>query len=199
MAKDDWRIRVELPEEHGGFMSRLGLELGGRAHELAEELEGRRLAVSQDGDELFVYASTRLEAERALDVVHAELAEAEIEARTSRVERWLTDEERWDTELGEARIDEEVLAEGHAPWEVRVECESREAARNLAQQLESEGYGVVRQFRYVIAGTSTRDEAKALADRVHGEVEAGGELVWEAFPGNPFAIFGGMGGTGTPP
>ena len=56
----------------------------------------------------------------------------------------------------------------------------------------------VRQFRYVIAGTSTRDEAKVLAERVHGEVEAGGELVWEAFPGNPFAIFGGMGGTGTP-
>ena len=81
---------------------------------------------------------------------------------------------------------------------MRVECKSRDAARALAKQLESEGYGVVRQFRYVIAGTGTRDEAKALAQRVHGEVEAGGELVWEAFPGNPFAIFGGMGGTGTP-
>ena len=38
----------------------------------------------------------------------------------------------------------------------------------------------------------------ALAARVHGEVEPGGELVWETVPGNPFAVFGGLGGSGTP-
>ena len=198
MAKDDWRIRIELPEEHGGFMSRLGLELGGRAHELAEELEGRRLAVSQDDSELFIYAASRLEAERALDIVHAQLAEDGIQARTSRVERWLTEEERWDDEPGGPSIDEEVLAEGHAPWEVRVECESHGKARELADRLESEGYGVVRRWRYVIAGTATEEDARELARRVHGEVEAGGELVWEVASRNPFAIFGGLGGTGTP-
>ena len=48
MARDDYRIRVELPEEEhaAGLLSRLGL--GSRVHELAEELEGRKLAVSQD-------------------------------------------------------------------------------------------------------------------------------------------------------
>ena len=40
----------------------------------------------------------------------------------------------------------------------------------------------------------TREEADALAERVHGEVEAGGELVWEVMPQNPFAVFGGLGG-----
>lgn len=198
MAKDDWRIRVELPEDHRGFMSRLGLELGGRAHELADELQGRRLAVSQDGDELFVYASSRLEAERALDVVHAQLAEDGVDARTSRVERWLPAEERWDDELGDPDIDDEVLAEGYAPWEVRVECASHAEAHELADRLEAEGYGVVRRWRYVIAGTASEEDAQALAGRVHGTVEAGGELVWEVAPGNPFAIFGGLGGTGTP-
>ena len=198
MAKDDWRIHVELPEDAQGTLGRLGLNLGSRAHELARELEGRRLAVSQDGTDLFVYAGTRREAERAREVVEAELADEGLQAQTSHVQHWLAEEGHWSDELPEPSVDDELLAEGFAPWEVRVECESRDAARALAEQLESEGYGVVRQFRYVIAGTSTRDEAKALAARVHGEVEAGGELVWEAFPGNPFAIFGGMGGTGTP-
>ncbi|MDX6517742.1 MAG: hypothetical protein QOF50_588 [Gaiellaceae bacterium] len=198
MAKDDWRIHVELPEDSEGTLGRLGLNLGSRAHELARELEGRRLAVSQDGSDLFVYAGTRREAERAREVVEAELADEGLQAQTSRVQHWLHEHGHWSDELPEPSVDDELLAEGFAPWEVRVECESRDAARALAEQLESEGYGVVRQFRYVIAGTSTREEAKALAERVHGEVEAGGELVWEAFPGNPFAIFGGMGGTGTP-
>ena len=198
MAKDDWRIHVVLPEDAQGTLGRLGLNLGSRAHELARELAGRRLAVSQDGTDLFVYAGTRREAVRAREVVEAELADEGLQAQTSRVQHWLTEEGHWSDELPEPSVDDELLAEGFAPWEVRVECESRDAARALAEQLESEGYGVVRQFRYVIAGTSTRDEARALAERVHGEVEAGGELVWEAFPGNPFAIFGGMGGTGTP-
>ena len=154
--------------------------------------------MSQDDGDLFVYAGTRREAERAREVIEAELAEEGLQAHTSRVQHWLEEEGRWSDELPGPSVDEKLLAEGFAPWEVRVECESRDAARELAEQLESEGYGVVRQFRYVVAGTSTRDEAKALAARVHGEVEAGGELVWEAFPGNPFAIFGGMGGTGTP-
>ena len=195
---DDWRIHVELPEESEGLLARLGVHLGSHAHDLARDLEGRRLAVSQDDGDLFVYAGTRLEAERAREVIEAELAEDGLQAHTSRVQHWLEAEGRWSDELPGPSVDEKLLAEGYAPWEVRVECESRDAARDLAEQLESEGYGVVRRFRYVIAGTSTRDEAKALAERVHGEVEAGGELVWEAFPGNPFAIFGGMGGTGTP-
>jgi hypothetical protein len=198
VARDDWRIHVELPEDAEGILSRLGLNLGSRANELARELEGRRLAVSQDSADLFVYAGTRREAERAREIVEAELADEGLQAQTSRVQHWLQDEGHWSDELPEPSVDDELLAEGFAPWEVRIECESRDAARDLAKQLESEGYGVVRRFRYVIAGTSTRGEAKTLAERVHGEVEAGGELVWEAFPGNPFAIFGGMGGTGTP-
>ena len=48
---DDWRIRIELPEEHhaGTLLGRFGLELtSDEGRRLAEELEGRRLAVSQD-------------------------------------------------------------------------------------------------------------------------------------------------------
>jgi hypothetical protein len=51
---------------------------------------------------------------------------------------------------------------------------------------------------YVIGGASWEVEARDLARRLHGEVEAGGEAVWEVLPQNPFAVFGGLGGTGTP-
>ena len=68
---DDWRIRVDLEEEHAeGLLERLGLDLGSEARKLAEELEGRRLVVSRDDETLFIYAGSRAEAERA--VTHAD-------------------------------------------------------------------------------------------------------------------------------
>ena len=198
MARDDYRIRVELPEEEHatGLLSRLGL--GSRAHELAEELEGRKLAVSQDGSELFVYASSAAEAEQARAIVEAEVAEEGLQARIGPVEHWLHDEERWDDEPPEPSPEEELLEEGIAPWEVRVESGSLRAAEELATQLEAEGYGVVRRFRYLIVGTETREEAEALAERLHGEVEPSSAYVWENVPQNPFVVFGGLGGAGTP-
>jgi hypothetical protein len=49
-----------------------------------------------------------------------------------------------------------------------------------------------------VAGVESEDEARELAKRFHGEVEIGGELLWETLPGNPFAVFGGLGSTGAP-
>ena len=197
MARDDYRIRVELEEEHAhGLLARLGL--GSEADEVVEELEGRRLVVSHDDDELFVYASSPQEAERARGIVESVLGEEGIEAEVGPVEHWLHDEERWDDEPPEPSPEEELLEEGIAPWEVRIECESRAEADALADQLEAEGYGVLRRFRYLVVGTATRQEAEALSERLHGEVEPSSAYVWENVPQNPFVFFGGLGGAGTP-
>jgi hypothetical protein len=195
MADDDWRIRIEVEEdEHAtGLLERLGGDLGSEARELAHGLESRRLAVSRDGETIFVYAATRAEAERAHAVVEAELRENGIEARTSRVEHWLDEEDRWDDEPPAETWEEEELDRGFAPWEVRVECPSRQEARDVAERLEGEGYNPERRFQYLIVGTASREDADALAQRLHGEVDAGGEVVLEAEPRNPFAIFGGLG------
>ena len=194
MARDDWRIRVELEDEHaGGFLEGLGLDLGSKARELAKELEAERLAVSRDGDTIFVYASSRMQADQARKVIEAELEEAGIEPLVVRIEHWLADEGRWDDEPKEEGWEEEVLERGYAPWEVRVECASRQEAGQLADQLEAEGYKPERRFNYLIVGTASREDADALATRLHGEVEPGGELVYEVEPANPFAIFGGLG------
>jgi len=74
-----------------------------------------------------------------------------------------------------------------------VERETHAEAQKLADELEREGYGVIRRWRYLIVGTASEEEAQELAQRVHGEVEPGGELVWEVTPQNPFAVFGGLG------
>jgi hypothetical protein len=195
MARDDWRIRIELrePEHATGFIA-----LDTEAEELAHTLEGRHLVVSHDGNEVFVYASSGFEAESARKVVQTELIAEGLDADVGPVEHWLHDDERWDDEPPGPTPEEELLAEGRAPWEVRIECRSRDEAAELAARLEAEGYGVARRFRYVIAGTATQDEAEKLAQRLHGEVEPSSQLVWEAIPQNPFVIFGGIGGSGTP-
>jgi hypothetical protein len=195
MADDDWRITIELEEEEHatGMLERLGGDLGAEAQELAQELQARRLAVSRDDNTIFVYAATRPDAEKAHAVVEAELREHGIQARTSRIEHWLEEEERWDDEPPSETWEQEELDRGYAPWEVRVECSSHHEARQLADQLESEGYKPERRFHYLIVGAASREDADALAARLHGEVELGGEVVSEETPGSWFAVFGGLG------
>jgi hypothetical protein len=193
VPQDDWRIRTEV-QEPDRLLDRLGVELGDEARELARELEQRRLAVSRDDEVIFVYAQSRAEAEKAKTVIDAELRDLGIEAKVSQIEHWLEDEERWDDEPPGETWEQEELDEGYAPWEVRVELGSHREARSLAEQLEQEGYSVVRRWRYLVVGCASEEDAKALAARVHGEVEPGGEAVREVAPGNPFAVFGGLAG-----
>jgi len=192
---DNWRIRIELPEEAqaGNLLDRLGLDLGSdEARRVSKELEGHRLAVSRDDDVIFVYTDSQPQAERARRIVEAELAEEGIAAQIQ-VERWLPDEERWSGEPAQETWEEEEVRRGYAPWEVRVELDSHAEAEKLADQLEQEGYDIIRRWRYLIVGAASEEQARELARRVHGEVEPGGEVVWEVAPQNPFALFGGLG------
>jgi hypothetical protein len=194
--KDDWRIRIELRESvHANrLLGRLGVDLGSdEAQHLAKELQGHRLAVSNDEDTVFVYADSSTQAEQARKIVEAELRDEGSEAEVI-TERWLPDEERWSGEPPNQTWEREAVDHGYAPWEVRVELPSHEDADRLADELEREGYDVVRRWRYLIVGAGSEEEARALAKRLHGNAEPGGEMVWEVTPQNPFAVFGGLGG-----
>jgi hypothetical protein len=195
VAQDDWRIRIELPDEEGahGLLERLGLARRDAA-ELADELREHRLAISRDDNTVFVYAASRMQAEEANRIIEDELEEAGLEPSRFVIEHWLEHEERWDDEPQEPDTDEELLERGYAPWEVRVEAKTLREAHDLADRLREEGYGVSRTFRYVIAGTESREQAVELARRIHGKVEPGGELVYEVQPQNPYAVFGGLAG-----
>jgi hypothetical protein len=196
MPSDDWRIHIELEQDGdqgADFFERLTGGLGDEAAELAKALSGDRLAVSRDDRELFVYASSKSQAENAHAVIEAELLRHGFEATVSRVEHWLVSEERWDDEPKEETWEEEAAEHGWAPWEVRVGCNSHREAIALAERLEGEGYRPIRRWRYLIVGTETRKDAEALANRVHGEVEPGGDVAWEeaADAGvlSPFRLF----------
>jgi len=195
MANDDWRITVEV-EGAKDVAQRLGGDLSAEARELADDLKGRRLSVSVDDETLFIYAGSQADAEKARAIVESELRANGIEATTSKVEHWLDAEERWDDEPPTETWEQEELDEGYAPWEVRVECGSREQAQELAGQLEEEGYKPLRHSHFLIVGAASHEDAEALATRLHGEVEAGGEVVLEAqteaWIRNPFRIFGGF-------
>jgi hypothetical protein len=193
---DDWRIRIELGEAvHAEtLIGRLGLDLGSdEAQHLAKELQGHRLAVSNDEDTVFVYVDAAAQADQARKIVEAELQDEGIEAEAI-TEHWLPEEERWSGEPPSETWEQEVIDHGHAPWEVRVELPSHEEADKLADELEREGFDVARRWRYLIVGAGSEEEARALAKRVHGDAEPGGEVVWEVTPQNPFAVFGGLGG-----
>ena len=197
---DDWRIKIDVAEEHAhGFLDRIGVELGSEARELAKELEGRRLVVSRDDETIFVYASSRGEAEHARAIVEAELREVGARVTVSQVEHWLADEERWDDEPPEEyEPEEEVREHGGWPWEVRVEKASTNEAVQLARRLEGEGFGVAQRERYVLVGAASEEDARELAAQLHGEFEAAPDLIHEVLPDNPFAVFGGLGGDATP-
>src|SRR5690348_15645584 len=173
MAQDDWRVRIELEEERHAtdFLARIGLDLGSEARELAKELQDHRLAVSNDSDTVFVYSATGDAARKAMEIVQTELNELGLAAQEIKAEHWLHEEDCWDDEAPGPDIEEELLEEGYAPWEGRNERKSVDEAHKLADQLEKEGYGVVRRAHLVIAGTATKEDAEALAARVHGDVE----------------------------
>src|SRR2546423_9789474 len=116
MARDDWRLRIELEEDaHAdGLLERLGL-VRSEADELAGELEDSRLAVTHDDGTVFVYAATSLELNSAQGVIERELDELGLKPRLMRAEHWLAEEERWDDEPAGPDDDEQVLAEGYAP------------------------------------------------------------------------------------
>ena len=112
---DDWRIHITIADGDDNLLDRLGLDLDDEARELADELKERRLAVSRDGDELFVYADTQAAAAQAHEVIQAVLRQENIQATESSIEHWLEDEERWDDEPPGETWEEEELDHGHAP------------------------------------------------------------------------------------
>jgi len=193
---DDWRVRIELANEASrkDFADLLSEGLSPRGADHAQALHGDHLSVSGDDASLFVYADSPMQAERAHAVILSELEHHVIVATTSGVEHWLADEERWDNEPAGATWEEEVTEKGYAPWEVRVTCRSRHEAIELAAQLEAEGYLPIRQWKHLIVGADTREDADSLAARLHGEVEPGGAVVWEEAIDSdvvrPFAFFG---------
>jgi hypothetical protein len=209
---DDWRLRIDL-HDHG------------RAHRLLEQLDSTelehrlettfrdRVIVSRDNAEIFLYAGTREQAERAAELARS-IAEEHGWEVDSELRRWHPTAEEWEDPDKPLPSSEEERAAEHAElieaerseqlpaFEVRIECTSRQAARELSDKLRQEGLPSVHRFSYVLVGARDEDSAEALAERLRKEAPAGSIVTAEGTIGtvlasvgpNPFSIFGGLGG-----
>ena len=208
---DDWRVTITLAEEVHANRVLQALHEREVRDELRDEL-GSRVAVSNDGPKLFLYADTRRAAEAGERALRDVLTEHHLTGEPE-LTRWHPVEERWESpevDLSRAeehaRLEAEETAESReenvAEWEVRVELSSHHDAEEFAKRLEDEGATVTRRWRYLLVSANDSDDANALAKRIDAEapegatvhVEPGSGLAWELMPRNPFAIFGGLAG-----
>ena len=214
--RDDYRIVVEFEDEGHGLQ--LGRRLSERQFEKAvREQLGDAVLVTRDGPHVFLYTGTREQATTAAKAVQEGLDEDQLRATVSPVLRWHPEEERWEDALKPMPLtSEEAEAErrewkeqqakeaeelGYAEWEVRVDLPSHGEAVDFAERLEAEGITpITRRWKYVLIGTATEDDAKALAERLRDEAPPGARVTaepsatieWE-LASNPFSLFGGFG------
>jgi hypothetical protein len=188
---DDFRITVEFGEDEHG------IHFGRRLHERQFEHDvregvGEGVLVTRDGPHVFLYTSTQKQAESVEKIVRLVLGEDVVSANVSPIMRWHPAEERW--EDASKPLPQTAAAE-HAEHE-RWEEEQAE------ERLEAEGITpIVRRWKYVLIGTATDDDAKALAERLRAEAPTGAKVTaepsatieWEVASDSPFSLFGGFG------
>jgi hypothetical protein len=214
---DDWRLGVALVDAGAAKALTERLE----AEKLGESLEssfGDRVIVSGDGPNVFCYAESREQADRAAEAIRAIASEHGWDVALE-LKRWHPTAEAWedaekplpasDAERAAehaqrvAREREETAERGYAEYEVKVHCSSHRDTVKLADRLRDEGLPVVRRWRYLLVGAPDEDSAQALAERLRAEAPAGSTVVaevseraaWDDDPGRgSFAMFGGLGG-----
>lgn len=213
---DDWRVQVTCPTTTTAASLSEALREGEFQHNM-QDAAGERVIVSLDGHELFLYASTRSQAERAAEAVKALVARSGVSVRTE-LRRWHPVSEEWidaDLPLPESeaarmaehaetieREREESANLKFSEYEVRVGTRSHRETLDLAERLRAEGIPCLRRWRYLLIGAVDEDAANRLAERVRTLAPAGSSIEVEATvatvesetPANPFAVFGGLGG-----
>lgn len=172
-----------------------------------------RLAVTHEGDHVFLYADSLDAAAQAREVVQEALAEHHITGDLA-VLRWHPLEERWEDasaplpateaecETEHARLEELETEESlslHEPeWEVYVTLPTHHDARAFAARLRGEGIPVNQRWRHLLVGANDEDDAAALAKRLRVEAPTGSEIhaqgngleYWRML--HPYAYLGGL-------
>ncbi|HET9126044.1 MAG TPA: hypothetical protein VFN65_14280 [Solirubrobacteraceae bacterium] len=212
---DDWRVRVDLHDH--GFAHRLGESL--QAEELESDLRrsfADRVVISVDGNEMFLYAADRTQAEAAQQLVgriaadHGWKLDAELRRWHPIAEIWedpdnpepmTAGQERTEDAIRNAGERRESAEEGYPAIEVRVTCRSRGEAAALSERLDGEGIANVHRWNWVLVGARDEDDGNAVAERLRDElpgaeiaVESNMRAVWDSRPPNPFAWLGGLAG-----
>jgi hypothetical protein len=205
---DEFRVQVRAQAPGKVVDALKALQVADEAHR-----ELPRLAITHEGDHVFLYADSADAAEHAREAVSQAMAEHSIDGAVN-VMRWHPLEERWedastplpateaDRSAEHARLEEleteESQQAGHAEWEVRITLPTHHDARSFAERLRSEGIPVKQLWRHILVGANDEDEAAALATRLRTEAPAGSEIAtegngleyWQLL--HPYAYLGGI-------
>jgi hypothetical protein len=214
---DDWRLEVGLFEKGRAHALTERLDAGKLGDDLEKEFD-KRLVVSADPPDVFVYAGDRAQAEAAERQIRSVAAEhgwdIEIELK-----HWHPTAEEWEdpdkplptTDAERLAEHQELLAQeredsdirGYSEYEVRIECPSHHDTVKLDKRLHAEGFPTVRRWKYLLVGADDEDSANTLAERLRAEAPEGSTVTAEpslrqTYDDEPtrgsFAIFGGLGG-----
>jgi hypothetical protein len=213
---DDWRLRADLHDNGHARDLAERLQSPNLEHDLDQSFHDR-VVVSLEESQVFCYAGTREQAERAEQAIRT-VAANNGWSLDSELTHWHPTAEEWEdpdtplpasdaeraAERGELMKQEreEALAQGHPEFEVRVQCQRHKDTVALAEKLREEGLPSVHRWKYLFIATLDEDTANALAQRLRAEapagstvtVEATSDTVFDERPANPFAYFGGLGG-----
>lgn len=173
-----------------------------------------RLAITHEGEHVYLYADSAEAAAHAREVVAQALAEHHLDAAVS-VLRWHPVEERWEDASAplpatdaertaeHARLEETETEEseqlGEPEWEVYVTLPTHHDARAFAERLRSEGIPTKQLWHHLLVGANDEDDAAALAARLRTEAPAGSQVhaqgsgleYWRML--HPYAYLGGIG------
>ena len=214
---DDWRLEVGLFEKGRAHALTERLDAGKLGDDLEEEFH-KRLVVSADPPNVFVYAGDRDQAEAAERKIREVAAEHDWDNEIE-LKHWHPTAEEWEdpdkplptTDAERVAEHQELLAQeredsdirGYSEYEVRIECPSHHDTVKLDRRLHDEGFPTVRRWKYLLVGADDEDSANALAERLRAEAPQGSTVTAEAslrqtYDDEPtrgsFAIFGGLGG-----
>jgi hypothetical protein len=212
---DDWRLQIDL--EDSGAAGKTADLL--RSADLELDLKGdvdQRVAVSHEGERIFLYAADRAPLDQAQTAIRKFLDDKGWQA-TLDLRHWHPAADAWEdpdkplpsTAAGKEAEHEELMAteeaetaarHGRAEFEVRAQFPSHHEAREFAKQLKDEGLDPVRRWRYLVVGAADEDAAKELADRIRAEAPADSEVtaeyslheLWNERPPNPNFWLGGL-------
>jgi hypothetical protein len=202
---NDWRLTVRL----GGSAQAGKAAAHISAHEVETEVHqrlGGRVVVGTDGgDDLFLYAHSR-EAAAAAQKSVSELLDGQGMTAEFAVDRWHPVAEEWEpadvalpdtpaeVQAERRELDAEETSEskaaGVALFEIRVQLPSHRESVALAAQLQSQGYSVVRRWRFLVVGANNADQAEEFAAAVRQEAPSGAQVsVEEVGPQRPYTVF----------
>jgi hypothetical protein len=202
---NDYRVTARLHQAGQAGKAAAALSSHQVEAEAHKRLGSRVMVGTDGGDELFLYTDTQDAAVAAQQSLTGLLGSHGMTADFT-VERWHPVEEGWEPadeplpeteaaiEAERRRLDaeetRESLAGGVALFEVRVQLRSHHESVALAARLKSEGYTVVRRWRFLVVGANNADQAAEFEAAIRKEAPAGAAITTvEVGPRAPFTVF----------